>query len=212
MRRRAPVLGFTLIELLVVIAIIGVLAALLLPTLVGIRCRSKEGAAQSQIRDMESAIKAYESDYSRYPPDMTAGGDAHKNRSLVFALSRPGSRGTPYYSFRRDGQGSITGAALLPSSYIDALAPTAPESAYPCFYSPLASFGSTGADSPDEVSMYFYRENVQAPNDPAPLFNRYSFDMWTGTCVPVPTAVTPTGSGAYGGRVHPAISLINNWK
>jgi prepilin-type N-terminal cleavage/methylation domain-containing protein len=59
--------GFTLIELLVVIAIIGILAAILLPTLhSGIR-GGKIRTAQMQMSQIVQAVHSYESSYSHAP-------------------------------------------------------------------------------------------------------------------------------------------------
>ncbi len=223
--RTAPTGGFTLIELLVVIAIIGVLAALLLPTLTAVRCRSKESAAQSIIRDMESAIKAYESDYAAYPRDdggyTAAGvgdntGNCH-NQRLVFALARPGSRGTAYYSFRRDFQGTAAGAKA-PAGGVQLVDQLVAANAafstatWPCFYSPLAAFGGASVQN---INMYFYNEN-QSNTNKSPggrsLFNPFSFDMWTGSCVPVGGGATPVDQ--YGGNsvAGQGASQINNWR
>ena len=80
---RKPRMGaFTLIELLVVIAIIAILAGLLLPAISVAKTRAKVGAAKSEMKNLETAIKAYEAEYSRFPASSgaesaatTAGGD-----------------------------------------------------------------------------------------------------------------------------------------
>ena len=59
--------GFTLIELLVVIAIIGILAGMLLPALARAKVRAKVAIAKKEVRDIQAAIKTYETDYSKLP-------------------------------------------------------------------------------------------------------------------------------------------------
>mgnify|MGYP001591956321 CR=1 FL=1 len=221
-RPRTGATGFTLIELLVVIAIIGVLAALLLPTLTAVRCRSKEGASQAIIRDMESAIKAYESDYAGYPRDNNspaAGASATlstvHNNLLVYSLARPGARGRSYYGFKREYQHEGEAFSLSAGIFVDLLvvAGTAFWASWPCYYSPLAPIGSVGVEN---VNMFYYNENQRNPTKtggPRTLFNPFTFDMWTGSCI----SLGPPGAGLqdeFGGAsvAGQNVSQINNWK
>ena len=60
--------AFTLIELLVVLAIIGVLAALLLPTLPKVRAQARSVACKNHLSQIGRAIAMYVADHNRYPP------------------------------------------------------------------------------------------------------------------------------------------------
>jgi prepilin-type N-terminal cleavage/methylation domain-containing protein len=59
--------GFSLIELLVVVSIIGVLAALLFPTLTKARERAKIATCTSNVRQIGLALKMYVTDYGKFP-------------------------------------------------------------------------------------------------------------------------------------------------
>jgi type II secretion system protein G len=60
-------LGFTLIELLVVISIIGVLTAIILPNMMGMRERSRDSQRKSSLQELKTALRLYYNDYQAYP-------------------------------------------------------------------------------------------------------------------------------------------------
>ena len=59
--------GFTLIELLIVVAIIGILAAIAIPQFASYRQKAYNSAAQSDLKNMKTAMEAYFADYQEYP-------------------------------------------------------------------------------------------------------------------------------------------------
>ena len=73
MRSSRPTLsrGFTLVEMLVVIVIIGILTAILVPTVMAAIRRAKIGAMALEVKDLETALAAYKDANNDYPPDGT---------------------------------------------------------------------------------------------------------------------------------------------
>ena len=59
--------GFTLIELMVVLAIIGVLAALIVPNVIGRADDARQTAARTDVGNLMQALKLYKLDNLRYP-------------------------------------------------------------------------------------------------------------------------------------------------
>ena len=79
--------GFTLIELMVVIIILGLLAAIVMPRIVGETDKARYGAAQAQMRILEDSLKRYKLDNGLFP-STEQGLDALVRRPNVGVLPR----------------------------------------------------------------------------------------------------------------------------
>ena len=97
--------AFTLIEMLVVIAIIAILAGILLPVLAYAKTKAKIAQAKMEMTNLEGAIKAYESEYSR-PPGFKGAEQA----------SNPGSPYYPDFTYGSDNVTSYGGAPVINGS------------------------------------------------------------------------------------------------
>jgi prepilin-type N-terminal cleavage/methylation domain-containing protein len=74
--------GFTLIELLIVITIIGILAAALLPSILGAPARARDAGRKADLNNIIAAVETYNADYQMYPTDpmcLAVGGDDDLN-------------------------------------------------------------------------------------------------------------------------------------
>ncbi len=64
---RKLIKGFTLVEMLIVIVIIWILAAAILPKIMGIQARARDTKRQADLRNIAMAITTYKMDYGEYP-------------------------------------------------------------------------------------------------------------------------------------------------
>jgi prepilin-type N-terminal cleavage/methylation domain-containing protein len=86
--------GFTLIELLTVIAIIGILAAILIPTVSRVRENARSSLNRSNVRQITMANVLFEAEYKVYAPD-------HFPNFQQDGLHRWPERVAPYAGFAR---------------------------------------------------------------------------------------------------------------
>ncbi len=75
--------AFTLIELLVVIAIIGILAAILIPTVGSARVSAKKAKTKVMFSQWATAMEQFKQEYGYYPP--VDGGSGNKLKPAYFA-------------------------------------------------------------------------------------------------------------------------------
>ncbi len=96
--------AFTLIELLVVISIIGILATLLVANYNGARQRARDAQRKADLRNIQSALRMYYNDKSKYPPQSSEG--------LIKACGSGGNEDCPWGNpFTSNG---VTYMSLLP--------------------------------------------------------------------------------------------------
>ena len=87
--------GFSLMELLIVIVILGLLAALVVPNLVGKGEESKKKIVCIQMKNLSNALKMFKMDIGRYP---TTG------EGINALAKNPGIEGYPESSYLDEGK------------------------------------------------------------------------------------------------------------
>ncbi|MGO9486997.1 MAG: type II secretion system protein [Rhodomicrobium sp.] len=69
---RPGIQGFTLMEMVIVLAIIGILAAIVAPSVMSAMIRAREAALQQDLKIMRKLIDDYYGDKNAYPPSLKA--------------------------------------------------------------------------------------------------------------------------------------------
>lgn len=111
--------GFTLIELLVVISVIGILAALLLTNLVGVRGRAADAKTKNDLNQLKKALRLYYNDNQAYPADggVPSSGDFDDGAGTVYMKDVP--VGFTYYAPVTGGDEFLLQAELTNPSDAD---------------------------------------------------------------------------------------------
>ena len=65
--------AFTLIELLIVIAVIGILVAVILPNLIGMREWARDTVRKNDVNQLKKALRLYFDDFGAYPKNSSSG-------------------------------------------------------------------------------------------------------------------------------------------
>jgi len=135
--------SFTLIELLVVIAIIGLLAALIIPNLTQIRAKARDAKRVEDLRQLQTALEMYYSDYNHYP---------------VWTSGCLNASGSPLLS---------GGAYALVPDYMGSL----PKDPLPSKYCYYYKSDSTGGNF--KIAAYLEKDTEKALNDGGTASNYY---------------------------------------
>ena len=85
-------LGFTLIELLIVIAIIGILAALIMTNVQGVRERARDSRRKADLSALKTSLRLYYNDQKIFPPDTSGPTPAIK----IILVTKTSPRTTSY--------------------------------------------------------------------------------------------------------------------
>lgn len=143
--------GFTLIELLVVVAIIGILTALLFPAFSYARQVAKKTRAKAEVRQLDIALRAVQSDYRVWPssPFVTGGTGQNVDNNVVRFLSARdtanNTKGIIYMEF--DASSTNSSGAFVDPWYNSVSAPNN-------VYKYVLSATGSGAITPRGVTVY----------------------------------------------------------
>jgi prepilin-type N-terminal cleavage/methylation domain-containing protein/prepilin-type processing-associated H-X9-DG protein len=160
--------GFTLIELLTVIAIIGILAAIIIPTVSKVRSSANAAKCKSQMREIGMATQLYAQDNKSEMPFFTA------NNPWTFYMER-------YFNNNRPASNvySNTSVVTCPSA---SLQPVDPSQGYSRTYSanPFVIVKRTG--STDTVTPAYKINRISRPSEILLFADGIQVSTTSGSC------------------------------
>lgn len=95
--------GFTLIELIIVVAVIGILFAITFPAVSGMRERAREKEAAITKKALETAIRAFRTEYGKWPGPSPDANSVYTNSTqtqitgYLLSTSADNPRGIPFW-------------------------------------------------------------------------------------------------------------------
>jgi general secretion pathway protein G len=111
-RRRG---GYTLLEVLIVVAIIALIAAMVVPNLLGRLQGAKINTTQSQIKSVEAQLKLYSVDHGQFP---TGGAEVLEQLIIASQDPRTGRDIPPYLEeLPLDGWGQVLNYEYPPTKF-----------------------------------------------------------------------------------------------
>ena len=114
--------AFTLAELLVVVAIIGILTALAIPVMSGVRRRSQTKATAAFMERIRLALESYSNDFGDYPPSqmtragVTGANELNAGSELLVRCLTTSAKAGPYLEFDDASLGNTDGDSLSGSA------------------------------------------------------------------------------------------------
>lgn len=104
--------GFTIVELLIVIVVIGILAAIVITTFVGVQKRARDSERKTDLNSMSSQIEVYFADSGKYPTLANMNDGGFRSTSLkglkAEALADPSNAGVQSLTATVPGASSTT--------------------------------------------------------------------------------------------------------